>query len=125
MALYSQQLKPGDRVLVASTEYGSNYIAFLQLQKRLDISVEVIPDKEDGTVSLDELKRMLDEKIRIVSVTHVPATSGRTNPIEAIGEIVASSDALYVVDATQSVGHIPLDVSKIKCDVMVGTAVNS
>ena len=119
--VYSQELKAGDRVLCASTEYGSNYIAFLQLQKRLGIKVEVIPDEEDGTVSLSSLKDLLDDRVKIVSVTHVPATSGRVNPIVEIGKIVADSAALYVVDATQSVGHLPVDVSAIGCDILVAT----
>lgn len=119
--VYSQQLKAGDRVLCASTEYGSNYIALLQLQKRLGIQVEVIPDEEDGTVSLSGLQNMLDDRVKIVSITHVPATSGRINPIVEIGKIVGESSALYVVDATQSVGHLPVDVTAVGCDILVAT----
>jgi selenocysteine lyase/cysteine desulfurase len=120
-AIYSLEWKDGDRILSASSEYGSNYITFLHLQKKFGVKIDIIPDDENGRVSSEALLNMMGDDVKLVSVTHVPATSGLINPVAEIGSVLKSSSALYVVDATQSAGQIPLDVVEIGCDILVGT----
>src|SRR5436305_2624593 len=79
MAFYSIPFKPGDRILTAMSEYASNYIAYLQIARKTGAVVEAIPNDEHGQVSVDALRRMLDERdnhVRLIAITHVPTNGG-------------------------------------------------
>ncbi|WP_138429991.1 aminotransferase class V-fold PLP-dependent enzyme [Fodinibius saliphilus] len=121
MAFWAIDFQPGDRILTSVSEYASNYIAYLKLQKMMDISVEVIPNTDAGMTSVEALSSMLDEKVKLVSITHIPTNSGLVNSVEQIGDIIKPYSCLYLVDACQSVGHYPVDVKKIGCDMLSAT----
>jgi selenocysteine lyase/cysteine desulfurase len=121
MAFYAIDFRPGDRILTASAEYGSNFIAYLQVAERTGATVEVVPDDESGQLSVTELERLLDDKVKLVSVTHVPTNGGLVNPAEAIGAVVRGSPALFLLDACQSAGQLPLDVDRVGCDLLTVT----
>lgn len=121
MAFYSIPFKPGDRILTASTEYASNYIAYLQQAQKTGATIEVIPSDEHGQISLDALKNMLDDKVKLIAITHVPTNSGIVQPIAAIGKLTRAVGILYLVDACQSVGQMPIDVQQIGCDMLSAT----
>ena len=120
---FSDPLQPGDRMLVSGSEYASNVLPLLQLARRTGASVEVIPDGEDGSVDVEALGDMLDERVRIVSVNHAPSQNGLVNDVVAIGDMlrVNGSPAWYLVDACQSVGQLPVDMGRIGCDVLSAT----
>ena len=120
---FSDPLQPGDRMLVSGSEYASNVLPLLQLARRTGASVEVIPDGEDGTVDVEALGAMLDERVRIVSVNHAPSQNGLVNDVVAIGDMlrIQGSPAWYLVDACQSVGQMPVDMGRIGCDVLSAT----
>ncbi len=122
MVFYAIPFKAGDRILTVEAEYASNYVAYLHVAKQKGVSVEVIPSDENGIVSLSKLKEMVDDRVKLISVTHVPTNSGLVNPVEAIGEIARKHKIFYIVDACQSAGQMPLDVEKIQCDVLSATA---
>jgi cysteine desulfurase/selenocysteine lyase len=121
MAFYSIRLKAGDRILTSMAEYASNYIAYLQVAQRTGASVEAVPDDEYGQLSIVALRNMLDERVKLIAVTHVPTSGGLVNPIEAIGKVAREAGVLYLVDACQSVGQMPIDVQKIGCDMLSTT----
>lgn len=120
---FSDPLQPGDRMLVSGSEYASNVLPLLQLARRTGASVEVIPDAGDGTVDVEALGAMLDERVRIVSVNHAPSQNGLVNDVVAIGDMlrIHGSPAWYFVDACQSVGQMPVDMGRIGCDVLSAT----
>jgi cysteine desulfurase / selenocysteine lyase len=120
---FSEPLQPGDRMLVSGSEYASNVLPLLQLARRTGASVEVIPDGDDGTVDVEALGAMLDERVRIVSVNHAPSQNGLVNDVVAIGDMlrIQGSPAWYLVDACQSVGQMPVDMGRIGCDVLSAT----
>lgn len=121
MVFYSIPFKPGDRILTAKAEYASNYIAYLQVAKRLGVSVEVVPDDEYGQLSLSALEQMIDSRVKLIAITHVPTQGGLVNPAESVGKIASAKGIFYLLDATQSVGQMPIDVEKIKCDALCAT----
>lgn len=121
MAFYGIRFRPGDRILTASAEYASNYIAYLQVAERTGVSVEVVPDDEDGQLSVEALREMLDERVRLVAVTHIPTNGGLVNPAVEIGRVAKEAGALYLLDACQSVGQMPIDVEEIGCDFLSAT----
>jgi selenocysteine lyase/cysteine desulfurase len=121
MAFYGLPFAAGDRILCARAEYESNVIAFLQIARRTGATVEYVPNDEHGQLSLDALREMLDERVKLIAVTHVPSNGGLVNPVEEIGAVARDAGITYLVDACQSVGQLPVDVHAIGCDVLSAT----
>jgi len=121
MAFYAVPIKAGDRILTARAEYVSNYLAFLQVAQRTGAKVEVVPSDETGQFDVAALRRMMDKRVKLISVTHIPTNGGLVNPIEEIGRVAREAGVLYLVDACQSAGQMPLDVDRIGCDMLSAT----
>src|SRR6266511_4997757 len=121
MAFYAMGFAPGDRILVARAEYASNVIAAWQVAHRTGASVEVIPDDEHGQLSVEALTEMLDERVRLIAITHVPTQGGLVNPAAAVGGVAQEAGVPYLLDACQSVGQLPVDVAEIGCDLLSAT----
>lgn len=121
MAFYSIPFHHGDRILTAMAEYASNYIAFLQIARKTGVRIEVIPNDEYGQTSVSALKNAIDKKVRLIAITHVPTNGGLVNPAAEIGRVAREAGVLFLLDACQSVGQMPIDVEAIGCDMLSGT----
>lgn len=121
MAFYSLPLGPGDRILTAQSAYASNFIAFLQRARQTGAQIEAIPNDPQGQVSVEALKQMIDDRVKLIAITHVPTNGGLVNPAAAIGEVAQQAQIPYLLDACQSVGQIPIDVQAIGCDLLSAT----
>ncbi|MFK0090259.1 aminotransferase class V-fold PLP-dependent enzyme [Pseudomonas sp. NPDC090755] len=123
MAFYSLPLQPGDVVLTSTTEYAGNYIPYLQLKQRRSIEIRVIPNDEHGQVSLPALKKMLeDERVALISLPVIATNGGPVQPIEQIGALARAAGVLFLLDACQGVGQMPIDVQKIGCHMLAATS---
>ena len=121
-ALSSVPFEPGEVILTTRDDYVSNQIAFLSLGKRFGIEVVHAPNLPGGGVDVEELAALARSKRpRLVAVTHVPTNSGLVQPVAEIGALCRELDLLYLVDACQSAGQLPLDVSELGCDFLSAT----
>lgn len=118
MAFYSIPFKPGDRILTAMAEYASNYIAFLQVTQKTGATVEVIPNDPYGQISLEALRKAIDDRVKLIAITHIPTNGGLVNPVVEVGKVAREHAIFYLVDACQSAGQVPIDVNHIGCDML-------
>ena len=121
MLFYSIPFQSGDRILTAQCEYGSNFIAMLQRAKATGAIVEAVSNEECGQFSVPHLRAMLDERVKLIAMTHVPTNGGLVNPATEVGKVAREAGILYLLDACQSVGQMPIDVQMIGCDMLTAT----
>ncbi|MBI0328167.1 aminotransferase class V-fold PLP-dependent enzyme [Burkholderia plantarii] len=113
--------RAGDRILVARQEWGSNLATLRIAAQRDGVSIETIPCDATGAADPEALAALLDERVRLIVLTWMPANGGLINPAAAIGRIARHHGIPYFVDAAQTVGQLPIDVAELGADVLVGT----
>lgn len=114
-------LGPGDRVLITQVEYGGNAVALFRLAEQRGFTVEQLPSDETGQVDVAAAQDMLDERVKLVSVVHIPTNSGLISPVAEIAKAAHEVGALVLLDACQSVGHIPVRMGELGVDMLSGT----
>lgn len=117
-ALGNGRFGPGDRILTSASEWAGNYIALLDAARAAGASVELIPTDPDGTASIDALQGMVDDRVRLIALTHVAANGGMVNPAAGVGAIARSAGIPFLLDASQSIGQMPIDVEAVGCDML-------
>src|SRR5690606_9255524 len=102
-------LGPGDEILVTEAEHHANLIPWQRLAKRTGASLKYIPVDEYGRWSLDAAREAVNSRTRIFAFSHVSNVTGYLAPVRALVELASSVGAITVLDACQSVPHIPVD----------------
>ena len=110
--------KAGDEVIITGMEHHSNIVPWQILRKEIGINLRVIPFNDDGELLLDEYESMLNDRTRLVSVVHQSNALGTVNPITAIVELAHARGVPVMVDAAQSVPHMPVDVQALGADFL-------
>ncbi|PST83662.1 aminotransferase V [Pedobacter yulinensis] len=110
----------GDEIITSEMEYVTGLIG-LASAKEAGIKINVISNDALGNFSLEKLEKAITAKTKLIAVTHVSSSGGSILPAEQIGEIAEKHGILYLLDACQSAGQLPLDVKRIKCDMLSAT----
>lgn len=122
-ALSSVPFRSGDVILTTRHDYVSNQIQYLSLARRLGVEVLRAPDAPEGGVDLQAMAELIHRRRpRLVAVTHMPTNSGLIQDVTAIGALCRERDVLYLVDACQTVGQMPVHPESIGCDFLSATA---
>lgn len=121
MAFYSLRFAPGDRIVTAANEYASNYIAFLQVAQRTGAEIHVVESDAAGEVDLEALRKLLDDRVKLIALTHVPTNGGLVQPAAQVGELARAAGIPFLLDACQSAGQMDLDVNVLGCDMLSAT----
>jgi len=121
MAFYALPLQAGDRILTHESEYVSNYLALLQQAERRGLHIDLVPSDVHGQVDVSAMRDRITDKTKLIALTHVPTQGGLVNPAEEVGALAKEAGLIYLLDACQSAGQLPLDVKKLNCHVLTGT----
>jgi cysteine desulfurase / selenocysteine lyase len=111
-------VKSGDEILVTTMEHHSNLVPWQQLAERTGAVIKHIPISDDGLLLLDELDTLLTERTKIVAVCSVSNVVGTINPVAEIARRAHAAGAVVLVDAAQSVPHLPTDVRAMDADFL-------
>jgi cysteine desulfurase/selenocysteine lyase len=114
-----QHVGEGDEIVVSNLEHHANIVPWQQLASAKGAKLRVIPVDDSGQVLLDEYRKLLNDKTKIVAVTQVSNALGTVVPVKEIVELAHRAGALALVDGAQSVSHMKVDVQDIGADFFV------
>ena len=109
-------IKPGDEIIVSVMEHHSNIVPWQMMCDRKCARLRVIPITDTGELMIDEYRKLLNERTRLVAVTHVSNTLGAINPIKEIIRLAHEVGAHVLIDGAQSIQHCKIDVQALGCD---------
>jgi selenocysteine lyase/cysteine desulfurase len=121
MAFYSLRFAAGDRIVTTANEYASNYIAFLQVAQRIGAEIHVVESDQVGEIDLEALRKLLDDRVKLIALTHLPTNGGLVQPAAQVGALARRAGIPFLLDATQSAGQMHLDVEALGCDMLCAT----
>jgi len=122
-AMSAFDLVAGDRILTTRNDYISNQLAYLALAQRRGVKIVRAEDLPEGGVDPDSVRALIrGERPAIVAVTWIPTNSGLVQDVQAVGDACAEAEVPYLLDACQTVGQMPIDVARLKCDFLSATA---
>ena len=121
-ALSAFDWQPGDVILMSRFDYASNQIMALSLRRRRQVRLVRADDLPEGGVDPESVRTLIQaHRPKLVSMTHMPTSTGMIQDIEAVGRICSEFEVPYLVDACQTVGQMPIDVAAIHCDFLAAT----
>jgi cysteine desulfurase/selenocysteine lyase len=115
----ADRLQPGDEVLITAMEHHANLVPWQQLCTRKSARLRVIPMWSDGSLQLDQLDNLMNERTQMVAVVHISNSLGTINPIDKIIKTAQGRGIPVLIDAAQSAAYYPLDVQALGCDFLV------
>ena len=111
-------LREGDVILLTEMEHHSNLVPWQLLAERTGVRLRFVPVHDDGTLALEQLSSLLTREVKLFAFTHVSNSLGTINPVAHLCERARAIGALTLVDAAQSVGHVPINVRELGCDFL-------
>ncbi len=116
-----RQVGPGDEVLITHMEHHSNIVPWQLLCEQMDARLRVAPIDDRGVLRMDEFERLITPRTRMISVVHLSNSLGTINPVRDIVELAHRHGVPVLIDASQSVYHMPVDVQALDCDFLCFT----
>ena len=105
-------LQKDDEVILTKSEHASNVLPWMVLEEKIGIKIVYSDLENDYSLSIDKLKEKITDKTKVITLAHVTNAIGDVRPLLEIGALCKEKNILFVVDATQSIGHVKIDVEK-------------
>ncbi len=109
-------LKPGDEIIISTTEHHSNIVPWQQLCEEKKLALKVVPVTDDGELDLEAFQKLLGPRTYLVAIAHVSNALGTVNPIREMTKRAHHAGAVVLVDGAQGAPHLPVDVQALDCD---------
>ena len=120
--IIEQDVEDGDEIILTYMEHHANLIPWQQLAIRKNLTLRFLDLDELGRININQLKELINDKTKIVSICHASNVLGNINPVYEIGSLLNDKNIYFVVDAAQSVPHMKIDVDKMNCDFLAFSA---
>ena len=120
--IIEQDVEDGDEIILTYMEHHANLVPWQQLAIRKNLTLRFLYLDELGRININQLKELINDKTKIVSICHASNVLGNINPVYEIGSLLKDKDIYFVVDAAQSVPHMKIDVDKMNCDFLAFSA---
>lgn len=120
--IIEQDVEDGDEIILTYMEHHANIVPWQQLAIRKNLTLRFLDLDELGRININQLKELINDKTKIVSICHASNVLGNINPVYEIGSLLKDKDIYFVVDAAQSVPHMKIDVVKMNCDFLAFSA---
>ena len=114
----SNFLTKDDEVLLTKGEHASNILPWINLSKKIGFTIKYANLTEDYEVTIENLEKEITNKTKVIAIAHITNTIGDVRPVEEIGKLCERKKILFVLDATQSIGHLKIDVEKYNISFM-------
>jgi cysteine desulfurase / selenocysteine lyase len=111
-------VRPGDHLVTTVCDHNSVLRPLTWLRENLDVEVTYVPCDGQGFISPDDVRAAIRPNTRLVAIVHASNVTGALQPVEEIGRNVRETDALFLVDAAQSLGHIPINLAELDVDLL-------
>lgn len=113
-------LAPGDHVITSAIEHNSVLRPLTEIRRKLGIEVTHIPADATGLVDAADFQRALRPNTKLISLIHASNVTGTIQPIAAVGQIARGAGAVFLVDAAQTAGHVPINLRDLPIDILAG-----
>ena len=120
--IIEQDVEDGDEIILTYMEHHANLVPWQQLAIRKNLTLRFLDLDELGRININQLKELINNKTKIVSICHASNVLGNINPVYEIGSLLKDKNIYFVVDAAQSVPHMKIDVDKMNCDFLAFSA---
>jgi len=111
-------LRPGDVILLTEMEHHSNLVSWQLLAERIGARIHYVPVRDDGALELEKLSSLITPEVKMFAFTHVSNSLGTINPVAELCQKAREVGATTLIDAAQSIGHMPLNVDELGCDFL-------
>ena len=109
-------IKEGDEILTTELEHHSNYVPWHFLRQKKGAIIKFAPVNENGEVEIDEIKKLINSKTKIIAITHISNVTGTIMPIKKIVDLAKEKNIPVLVDGTQGAPHLEIDMQELGCD---------
>ena len=109
-------IKEGDEILTTELEHHSNYVPWHFLRQKKGAIIKFAPVNENGEVEIDEIKKLINSKTKIIAITHISNVTGTIMPIKKIVDLAKEKNIPVLVDGTQGAPHLKIDMQELGCD---------
>jgi cysteine desulfurase/selenocysteine lyase len=114
-----KHIKEGDEILITELEHHSNYVPWHFLRKNKGAVIKFAPVNKNGEVEIDEIKKLISNKTKIIAITHISNVTGAVMPIKKIVDLAKEKNIPVLVDGTQGAPHMQIDMQDLGCDFYV------
>ena len=109
-------INDGDEILTTELEHHSNYVPWHFIRQRKGAKIKFAPVNEKGEVEIDEIKKLINSKTKIIAITHLSNVTGAIMPIKKIVDLAKEKNIPVLVDGTQGAPHLKIDIQELDCD---------